>query len=73
MCLLKLHSTSLDRIGYDPNTEVLLVVFHDRSAYRYFDVPNIIFESFQIAPSKGAYFNRVIRGAYDFQLARVET
>jgi lysyl-tRNA synthetase, class II len=61
-----------ERVGYDPNTEVLLVVFRDRSAYRYFGVPNAIFENFQTAPSKGTYFNRVIRGAYGFQVARVE-
>jgi len=72
MYLLDLHSTSLDRVGYDPEAEVLLVVFRDRSAYRYFGVPNAVFENFQTAPSKGAYFNHAIRGAYRFQVARLE-
>jgi len=72
MCLLTLDSTSLDRVGYDPDTEVLLVVFRDRSAYRYFGVPNAIFENFRRAPSKGTYFNHAIRGAYGFEVARVE-
>ena len=72
MYLLTLDSTSLDRIGYDPTTEVLLVVFRDRSAYRYFGVPNAIFENFQTALSKGAYFNHAIRGVYGFQVARLE-
>jgi len=48
------------------------VVFRDRSAYRYFGVPNAVFENFQTAPSKGAYFNHAIRGAYRFQVARLE-
>jgi len=72
MELLSLHSTSLDRVGYDPHTEVLLVVFRDRSAYRYFGVPSAIYESFQTAASKGAYFNLAIRGAYGFQVATRE-
>ena len=69
---LTLVSTSLERVSYDPDTQILLVVFRDRSAYRYFSVPNAIFESFRTAPSKGAYFNHVIRSAYGFQVARVE-
>jgi hypothetical protein len=71
MCLT-LVSTSLERVSYDPVTEILLVVFRDGSAYRYFGVPNAIFESFQTAPSKGAYFNHVIRSAYGFQVASLE-
>ena len=66
-------STSLERVDYAPHTEVLLVVFRDRSVYHYFGVANAIFEIFQTAPSKGAYFNHVIRGAYGFQVARGES
>ena len=72
MHLLKLDSTSLDRVGYDPASKVLLVVFRDRSSYRYFGVPAAVFKSFWEAPSKGAYFNHAIRGAYSFLPARWE-
>lgn len=70
MHLLILHSTSLDRVGYEPASKVLQVIFRDRSSYHYFGVPEAVFESFREAPSKGAYFNRAIRGAYSFAPAR---
>lgn len=72
MYLLTPDSTSLDRVGYDPARKVLLVVFRDRSAYRYFGVPGTVFENLREAPSKGAYFNHVIRGAYSFLPAQCE-
>lgn len=72
MHLLTPDSTSLDRVGYDPTSKVLLVVFRDRSAYRYFGVPEAVFENLREAPSKGAYFNHVIRGAYGFDPMRWE-
>lgn len=72
MYLLRLESTSLDRVDYDPDSKVLLVVFRDRSSYRYFGVPDAVFESLREAPSKGAYFNHAIRGAYSFLPARWE-
>jgi len=65
MNLLILDSTSLDCVGYDPANKVLLVVFRDRSSYRYFGVPDAVFESLRQAPSKGAYFNHAIRTAYN--------
>lgn len=66
MLLLTLGSTSLDRVGYDPASKVLLVVFRDRSSYHYYGVPYAVFENLRSAPSKGAYFNRAIRGSYRF-------
>src|SRR3569832_863869 len=72
MHLLSLDSTSLARGSYDPLAEGLVLVFRDRSAYRYFGVPNVIFENLRKAPSKGAYFNVAIRGAYGFQVAALE-
>ena len=72
MYLLTLDSTSLDRVGYDPALKVLLVVFRDRSSYHYLGVPDAVFENLRAAPSKGAYFNRAIRGAYHFLPVRWE-
>jgi hypothetical protein len=72
MHLLTPDSTSLDRVGYDPASKVLLVVFRDRSSYHYFGVPNEVFENLRTAPSKGAYFNHAIRGAYNFLPVRWE-
>lgn len=72
MQLLRLDSTSLDRVGYDPDSKVLLVVFRDHSSYHYDGVPYAIFENLRQASSKGAYFNCAIRGSYSFRPVRWE-
>lgn len=72
MQLLPLDSTGLDRVGYDPSNQVLLVVFRDRSSYHYYGVPSAVFENLRLAASKGAYFNHSIRGVYRFAPARRE-
>lgn len=72
MYLLIPDSTSLNRVGYDPTSRVLLVVFRDRSAYRYFGVPIDVFENLREAPSKGTYFNHSIRSSYSCRPARCE-
>ena len=72
MYVLRLDSTSLDRVDYDPSNGALLVVFRDRSSYRYYDVPATVFEQLREAPSKGAYFNHAIRGIYNFLPVRWE-
>jgi hypothetical protein len=64
MHLFTVDSTSLDRVGYDPASKALMVVFRDRSSYTYFGVPQAVFEKLRQAPSKGAYFNQAIRRAY---------
>ena len=72
MHVLRLDSTSLDRVDYNPSNRVLLVVFRDRSSYRYYDVPATVFEQFREAPSKGAYFNHSVRGTCSFLRVRGE-
>ena len=62
-------STSISRIAYDPDTEVLSVWFVGSGRqYDYLDVPRHAAEAFRRAFAKGRHFNAFIRDRYDFKL-----
>lgn len=42
----------------------MIVVFHSRGKYEYFDVPASVIREFAEASSVGRYFNENIRGKY---------
>jgi hypothetical protein len=56
------ESSSLDSVGYERN--VLEVRFRNGGLYQYFDVPEETVVLLMRADSKGAFFNREIRGRY---------
>jgi hypothetical protein len=51
---------------YDPDREVLDIMFTTGRRYIYHRVPAEAAQAFQAAFSKGRYFNKHIRDAYDF-------
>ena len=59
-------STTLRRVGYDAERQLLQIEFQNRSIYQYFDVPMAVYEELLHAPSKGTYFNQSIRPKFDF-------
>lgn len=61
------ESTCFSMVGYDAQERVLIVVFRDSGAeYHYFDVPEEVWESFYDSASLGRYFNREIKGNYQY-------
>ena len=59
------QSSSVALIGYDESAEELHVRFHDSDiTYVYFDVPPIVFENLERAPSKGKFVNNVVKPRY---------
>ena len=60
----KVASSNIDQIGYDRGNKTLYVQFLSSGVYFYEDVPEAIYEGFQAAKSKGAYFSKVIRPNY---------
>lgn len=56
------ESSSIDSVGYEKN--VLEVRFRNGGLYQYFDVPEEMLLMLMRADSKGAFFNRSIRGRY---------
>ena len=58
------QSATLATIGYDSARGILQLEFGNRVFYRYFGVPGPVYDALWAAPSKGRYFNPVIRGRF---------
>jgi uncharacterized protein len=59
-------STNIASIGYDQETQTLEVEFIKGSLYQYFDVPQVVYEDFVSADSKGKYLANKIKGNYRY-------
>ena len=55
------RSSTIDRISFDDDANILCVSFRQTGKYLYYDVPAAIFEAFCRAPSAGAFFNEHIK------------
>jgi hypothetical protein len=64
----RVESTTLRAVAYDDGREILQLEFRSRAIYHYYGVPAAVHEALQGAPSKGSYFNRVIRGRFRYAL-----
>ena len=60
----RVESTTLLTLAYDDGREILQLEFLSRAIYHYYGVPAAMHEALLGAPSKGSYFNRVIRGRF---------
>jgi lysyl-tRNA synthetase class 2 len=67
MIVTAVDSTTLATVAYDHRTEILRLEFRSGARYSYRGVPGLIHLGLLTAPSKGAYFNRNIRGRFRFQ------
>lgn len=61
------QSTTLATVSYDQARQLLWLEFRSHAVYCYFGVPPELHQGLLTAPSKGAYFNRNIRGRFPFQ------
>jgi hypothetical protein len=64
-------SSSIDRVGYDPETKTLDVIFNNGKTYRYDGVHPDMHREMLRAESVGKYFHSNIRNV--FQTKLVET
>ena len=62
------ESTTLRALAYDGDRGILQLEFRTRAIYHYYGVPAAVYEALLGAPSKGSYFNRVIRGRFPYAL-----
>ena len=60
--LVPVQSTAIRSVGYDGYT--LTVEFHNGRVYDHPGLPYSVYEALMRAPSKGAFYNRNIRGRY---------
>lgn len=57
-------SSTIDAVGYDPDSRELTVRFHSGGTYLFFDVPEDKHQNLITADSVGRYFHRHIRGCH---------
>jgi hypothetical protein len=57
-------SGTISAVSYDFDAQVLLIEFHRGGAYRYYEVPELIFRRLLSASSKGAFFNSSIANRF---------
>lgn len=60
--MIPVNSSAIAAIGYENG--VLAVTFHNTGTYLHPGVPYSVFAGLLQAGSKGAYYNRYIRGRY---------
>jgi hypothetical protein len=69
MNVTAVESATLATVAYDDARKLLQLEFRSRAIYQYFGVPAAVHAALLRAPSKGSYFNRVIRGRFPYSLA----
>lgn len=57
-------STAIAALDYDEDAQTLTVTFHRGGRYELQGVPQIEYERFLAAASKGDYWNRFLKGKY---------
>ena len=73
MRVVTVESTTLATVGYDASLKLLQLEFCSRSVHHYFGVPVTVYQALLDAPSKGGYFNEIIRGRYTYRQMLVST
>ena len=63
-------STTIQSVGYDPQTMTLAINFNSGAEYHYYSVPPELFEQLRMASSAGQYLNEYIKKA-GYAYARV--
>jgi hypothetical protein len=69
MNVIAVESSSVAALSYDEARGILQLEFRSRAVYLYFGVSAAVHEAMRRAPSRGKYFNRVIRGHFPYALA----
>jgi hypothetical protein len=69
MNVIAVESTVLAAVAYGDARELLQLEFRSRTIYRYSGVPPAVHAALLRAPSRGIYFNRVIRGRFPYSVA----
>lgn len=60
-------SSAIYSVGYDPFSCIMEIQFKGTmEVYRYWNVPQSVFDGLMRAGSKGAYYNRYIKDRYPY-------
>ncbi len=66
MILETVESDVIHAIGYDPEIQLLEIIFNDGRIYQYRGVPAEVFQGLKQADSKGRYFQENIRDEFQY-------
>lgn len=66
-------SSSVAKVGYAEDAELMIVEFKGGSQYKYENVGLAAIEEFLASASKGKYFNKYFRGKDHYPCTKVET
>jgi hypothetical protein len=61
MEMIKVDSSQIEEIGFDPETKIMNVMFKGGAVYEYYDFSDKFFEEFLKAKSKGKFFFKNVR------------
>jgi hypothetical protein len=64
MEMTKVASSVIAAVGYDHTTQRMQIRFKEGRTYTFCRVPSKVFEGLVAASSKGAYFDRYIKGHF---------
>lgn len=59
-------STNIKSVAYDPEDQVMEIVFHDGGTYRYHGVSEETAHGFETADSAGGYFHAFVKHQHQF-------
>jgi hypothetical protein len=68
--MVQVESEAIDEINYDLARSILFVRFTHGGWYRYFAVPQSIYDAFVAAPSHGRFFHDHVRDRYPYRRGR---
>jgi hypothetical protein len=63
---VKVESSAVAAVGYDPASETLEVEYRSGRVYRYASVPFAVFQDLWAAPSIGRFVNANVRDRYAY-------
>ena len=63
-------SSNIKSVGYDPDSTLLEIEFHDGSIYQYSNVPQSVHTALMAAVSLGSFLHKNIRGKYSYRKVR---
>lgn len=64
--MIPVTSTKISAIGYEASPMILRVEFIKDGAFEYYSVPELVFEDFMNASSKGVFFVKFIKDRYRY-------
>ncbi len=64
MEMIRVSSSAMDAIGYDPKLQRMYIMFHQGDTYTFCRVPQMIFDGLLAAHSKGRYYDQHIKDRY---------